>query len=176
MIEDNWALYRDSGFRSPYPPILGPGLYPRVDAVQIRNDDLSSLLPVASRPTVFGAPLDSHILLFEHANFHGAHKHIVAAEANLNASDDNFFSDKVSSIAVLSGEWLFCRDANFINPYRNGLALNKGAYSFVGDALARRIKSLALGRLAPVILSGVSFQGDGSAWERRLDARGGYFR
>ncbi len=133
MIEDNWALYRDSGFRSPYPPILGPGLYPRVDAVQIRNDDLSSLLPVASRPTVFGAPLDSHILLFEHANFHGAHKHIVAAEANLNASDDNFFSDKVSSIAVLSGEWLFCRDANFINPYRNGLALNKGAYSFVGD-------------------------------------------
>src|SRR6266446_10544792 len=52
------------------------------------------------------------------------------------------------------------------------------------DALSRGIQRCSLpchrsqlaGAETPVILTGVSFQGDGSAWERRLDARGGYFR
>jgi hypothetical protein len=32
----------------------------------------------------------AHVILFEHRNFHGAHKHVFMAEANLNASDDSF--------------------------------------------------------------------------------------
>lgn len=28
-----------------------------------------------------------HVILFEHANFHGAHKHVFDPESNLNAGD-----------------------------------------------------------------------------------------
>jgi hypothetical protein len=49
----------------------------------------------------------THVILFEHAQFHGQHKHVFRAEANLNAADDNFFNDKVSSLVVLEGNWAF---------------------------------------------------------------------
>lgn len=55
----------------------------------------------------------AEIVLFEHANYHGAHKHLFGSETNLNAPDDNFFNDKVSSFVILSGRWQFYRDANF---------------------------------------------------------------
>lgn len=58
----------------------------------------------------------AEIVLFEHANFHGAHKHLYDSETNLNATDDNFFNDKVSSFVVLSGRWRFFRDADFRGP------------------------------------------------------------
>jgi hypothetical protein len=117
VIEGNWAFYPDANFRGrPYPVILGPGLYPRVDAVQIKNDDMSSLLPVTTPPTVRGAPLDNHILLFEHANYHGAHKHVFTPEPNLNASDDNYFNDRVSSLAIFQGNWLFFANSGFSPP------------------------------------------------------------
>jgi Beta/Gamma crystallin len=54
------------------------------------------------------------------ANYHGAHKHVFLAEANLNAPDDNYFNDKVSSFHILSGLWVFFRDSQFQNPYANG--------------------------------------------------------
>ena len=108
VIEGNWAFYPDANFKGkPYPHILGPGLYPRVDAVQIKNDDMSSLLPVTTPPTVRGAPLDNHILLFENANYHGAHKHVFTPEPNLNASDDNYFNDRVSLKKLSSDAFRF---------------------------------------------------------------------
>ena len=58
-----------------------------------------------------------HVVLFKNANFHGDHKHVVAAEPNLNASDDNGFNDAVSSLVVLDGNWRFYMDAGFKNPY-----------------------------------------------------------
>ncbi|WP_425341931.1 beta/gamma crystallin-related protein [Amycolatopsis coloradensis] len=54
-----------------------------------------------------------HVILFEHVRFHGAHKHVFVAEPNLNASDDRFFNDKVSSAVVLDGRWAFFRHGNF---------------------------------------------------------------
>ncbi len=112
ILEGNWAFYPDFNFRgTPYPVILGPGLYPNVTSFHIKNDDMTSLLPVATPPTTKGLPLDDHILLFENASYHGAHKHVFAAEPNLNASDDNFFNDKVSSLAIFQGNWAFYRDA-----------------------------------------------------------------
>jgi hypothetical protein len=62
----------------------------------------------------------AHVILFEHANFHGAHKHVFTREPNLNAGDDNFFNDKVSSFHILSGLWVFYRDSQFQNPYAGG--------------------------------------------------------
>ena len=162
----NWAFYRDSGFnyQTQYPPILGraglfegfpvPGGYPFVGFVNIQNDDMSALQPVSIEPTVRNPlPIQQGVLLFEHANFHGAHKHVVYAEANLNAPEDNFFNDKVSSIAVLSGEWLFYRDFSFQNPYKRNsadLVLGKGIYPFVGDV---GIKNDDMSSLNPIITS-----------------------
>jgi len=57
----------------------------------------------------------AHLILFEHRNFRGAHKHVFAAEANLAASEDNFFNDRTSSIVILEGTWTFYRDVNFGN-------------------------------------------------------------
>ena len=37
----------------------------------------------------------AQVILFQHANFHGAHKHVFVEEANLNAGDDNSFNDQV---------------------------------------------------------------------------------
>jgi hypothetical protein len=90
---------------------------------------MSSLKPTASAPSVTGVPVKSHVILFEHANFHGAHKHVFGSEANLNAADDNFFNDKVSSIIVLQGTWSFYRDANFGGQYAK--VLSPGLYPWV---------------------------------------------
>ena len=48
---------------------------------------------------------------------YGAHRHVFAAEPNLNADDDNFFNDNVGSLAVLAGDWSFYSDANFHGLY-----------------------------------------------------------
>ena len=91
---------------------------------------MSSLEPVSAAPTVRNPLLvQPGVILFQHAGFHGAHKHIIFAEANLNASDDSFFNDRVSSMAILSGQWEFFRDSNFQNPY--GVVLGKGIYDFL---------------------------------------------
>ena len=64
-------------------------------------------------------------------SFHGAHKHVLRAEANLNAPDDNYFNDRVSSLVVFSGQWDFFRNSNFQTSY--GVVLSKNIYPFVGD-------------------------------------------
>jgi hypothetical protein len=68
----------------------------------------------------------AHVILFEHAQFHGQHKHVFRAEPNLNAADDNFFNDKVSSLVVLEGNWAFYADSKFQRQYP--LILGPGLY------------------------------------------------
>jgi hypothetical protein len=108
------------------------GGYPFVPNVGIRNDDMSSLEPVNRQPTVRNPELlQEGVILFENASFHGAHKHVLKAEANLNAADDDYFNDKVSSLVVFSGQWDFFRNANFQTSY--GIVLSKNIYPYVGD-------------------------------------------
>jgi hypothetical protein len=52
-------------------------------------------------------------VLFENINFHGAHKHVFGPEPHLDAADDNFFNDRVSSIVILDGAWAFYRNPAF---------------------------------------------------------------
>jgi len=87
----------------------------------------------------------AHVILFEHVNFHGAHKHVFKAETNLNASDDNFFNDRVSSIVVLEGTWEFFRDSGFHNKYARNLG--PGLYARVTDV---DIKNDDMSSLRPV--------------------------
>lgn len=58
-----------------------------------------------------------HIILFEHANFHGAHKHVFDEERNLNADDDDFFNDRVSSFVVIEGTWKLYLNSEFQVPF-----------------------------------------------------------
>lgn len=71
----------------------------------------------------------SEIILFEHSNFHGAHKHLYGDESNLAAADDNFFNDKVSSFVITSGSWQFFRDINFSGPA--SVVIGPGRYNWV---------------------------------------------
>src|SRR5690348_2912942 len=73
----------------------------------------------------------AHIILFQDANFNGAHKHVCDTEPNLNASDDDSFNDSVSSVVVLSGNWKFFRNSGFDDAYP--VVLGPGLYRFVGD-------------------------------------------
>jgi hypothetical protein len=146
-LKGNWAFYADSKFQRQYPPILRPGLYPSLPA-GIKNDDMSSLQAVNAAPTVSGGPVDNHVMLFEHANFHGAHKHVFTREPNLNAPDDNFFNDRVSSFVILSGLWVFFRDAQFQNPYAGGTQFGPAIDGSWVEALG--IKNDDMSSLLPV--------------------------
>lgn len=81
---------------------------------------MSSLQLVNAPPTVSANPVDSQIILFIDANYHGNHKHTFHAEDNLNADDDHGFNDAVSSFHILSGLWVFYKDAGYQNPYLEG--------------------------------------------------------
>ena len=113
VVSGNWKFFRNSGYDDDYPVVLGPGCYPRVTDVSIRSGDMSSLTVVADAATVAGAPLDAHIVLFANAAFHGDHKHVVQAAADLNAGGDPHFDDVTSSIAVITGVWDTFADPNF---------------------------------------------------------------
>jgi hypothetical protein len=140
ILKGNWEFFRHAGFNAPYPVVLGPGLYTFVGNVNIANDDLSSLRPTDAAPTMRGDRIDGHVILFEHAYMHGAHKHVFRSENNLNAPDDNFFNDKTSSIAVLQGNWHFFRHAGLVDPYKEpatsppgDLLLGPALYPWVED-------------------------------------------
>jgi hypothetical protein len=140
-INGSWSFFRDAGYRGQYQGgALTPGLYPWVEAVNIKNDDLSSLRCTSSA----GLAVAPHAILFEHANFHGAHKHVFGSESNLNAGDDNFFNDKVSSVVVLAGTWEFFRDSEFQGSY--GVVLGPGVYPWVE---AVKIKNDDMSSLRP---------------------------
>lgn len=46
---------------------------------------------------------DEHIIIFEHRDFRGRHRHIFGQEADLNNAEDNTLHDRMSSFVVLSG-------------------------------------------------------------------------
>src|SRR5262249_16863824 len=93
-----------------------------------------------------GVPM-AHVILFQHKNFPGAHKHVFGAYPTLDASDDNFFNDKVSSIVVLEGRWEFFADSNFHS--KTGATLSPGDYPDV-TAPGVNIQNDAISSLRPV--------------------------
>jgi hypothetical protein len=55
-----------------------------------------------------------HIIVFQHVNFRGHHRHIFWMENNLNHPEDNSLNDQISSFAVISGTWKLYQHSNFI--------------------------------------------------------------
>jgi hypothetical protein len=137
VLSGNWRFFRNSGFDDDYPVILGPGLYPSVEDVNIRDNDISSLQVVQAEATVIGDPVNAHIILFKNDSYHGDHKHVFVAEPNLNADDDNSFNDATISIVVLAGAWATYKDWNFQRQYldqnQNPIILGPGLYKQVED-------------------------------------------
>jgi hypothetical protein len=131
ILSGTWQFFRHIDYREPYPQTLGPGLHAWVRDAGIANDDLSSLRHSHTTPQRPGVASAGELVLFQHANFHGAHKHLFREEANFNATDDRFFNDVVSSLAVRSGRWRCYRHANYVTPYPP--LLSAGLYPWVGS-------------------------------------------
>lgn len=73
----------------------------------------------------------SQVILFEHKEMHGAHKHLFASEPNLNAPDDNFFNDRLSSFVIVSGQWQFFEHADYQGAA--SAVFGPGVYHWVED-------------------------------------------
>jgi Beta/Gamma crystallin len=86
-----------------------------------------------------------HCILFELANFRGAHRHVFVAESDLGASEDPSFNNRTSSIVILEGDWEFFSGANFSDKVGN--RLGPGAYPFVANI---GMKNDAISSLRPV--------------------------
>ena len=69
------------------------------------------------------------VILFEHANFRGAHKHVFIEEPQLKAASDSSFNDKVSSMVIVEGSWTFWPDNNFGG--RPSRTFGPGTYDFL---------------------------------------------
>jgi len=87
----------------------------------------------------------AHVILFQHANFRGAHKHVFDNSAgilhgngedgewNLNADeDDDFNDDGTQSIVVLEGTWEFFKHSDYNVKLGE---LGPGRYPFIQEAL-----------------------------------------
>lgn len=70
-----------------------------------------------------------HVIVFQHANFRGHHRHIFGMERNLNHPEDTSLNDQISSFVVLSGLWRFYRHSNFGEV--TGSIYPPGAYKWV---------------------------------------------
>jgi Beta/Gamma crystallin len=71
----------------------------------------------------------SEIVLFEHTNFRGGHKHLFVSEPNLASPEDSFFNDKISSFVIVTGQWQFFRDINYTGPASR--VFGPGVYNWV---------------------------------------------
>jgi hypothetical protein len=87
------------------------------------------------RPESYGIAGDrgpfftGEVIVFEHDNFRGRHRHIFAMESNLNHPSDRSLNDRISSFVVVSGTWRFYQHSNFKAPL--GGTFTPGIYKWV---------------------------------------------
>ncbi len=96
----------------------------------------------------------AHVILFEHAGFHGAHKHVFRDEPNLNAGDDNFFNDKTSLSSSLRaiGSFLSTQDTWESSARRLVQAFTHGSKIQLHSAPDRMIEFLPYGQCKLIVL------------------------
>ncbi|TCL75131.1 beta/gamma crystallin [Hydrogenispora ethanolica] len=72
-----------------------------------------------------------HLILFQHADLRGAHRHVFEKEADLCYANDTFYHGSIASFVILSGVWKFYRDAKYKRPYSR--EFGPGIYRWVED-------------------------------------------
>jgi hypothetical protein len=108
VLDGAWQCFQHINFAGNV-RTLGPGSYSSASGAGIANDSLSSVRRVPG--AAVGLRGLQGVVLYEHVNFRGDHKHIVNRdEANLHSDG---WGDRVSSIQVLSGRWRFYEHTNF---------------------------------------------------------------
>lgn len=101
-----WDFYEHINFEGINYNVIGPGMYSDVRESIIGNDAVSSvdLISPSSRSNL------NEIILFEHANFRGKHHHIYMQDRDLSRTG---MDNNVSSVVVISGNWVFYASKNF---------------------------------------------------------------
>lgn len=87
---------------------LGPGNYRWVENENIRNDSLSS---VRSALPFGGLQGTSGLIVYQHIDYKGAHKHII--DRNVASLHTDGWGDKISSFQIITGRWRFCQHVDF---------------------------------------------------------------
>lgn len=75
--------------------------------------------------------IKGHIIIFQHENFRGRHRHIYNEEPNLNDEKDNRLNDAVSSFIVVKGRWKLYRDSRYVGAFDQ--IFEKGMYKRCKD-------------------------------------------
>lgn len=128
--EGTWELCVDASFGG-YCQSFGPGRYPNLGPL---TGQLSSIRPAGVRGGG-GWGGGSRAILYEGANFSG--RTFVIDNQVLANLDGTGFNDRVSSVRVEGGYWVFCSDANFNGECQT---FGPGDYAYLGP-LNNRISS-----------------------------------
>ncbi len=81
-------------------------------------------------------PAPGRILLYEGEDFCGRRLDVVRGQADLGLFKEGCFNDRTSSMTILSGNWSFYRDPNFVAPFRRRstrLVVGPGSYPRIAD-------------------------------------------
>ena len=145
IISGRWRIFQHVDFAG-WSTVLGPGLYPWVEAVGIANDHVSSIRREERAVTV--TPLQTReVILYEHIDFGGDHKHLInRGESNLHADG---WGDRLSSFQVVSGRrWTFHQHVNYAGAQ---IAPAPGSYRWIVDTgMGNDVLSSVRANLIPI--------------------------
>ena len=133
-----WELCHDMQFRGDC-EVLPPGRYAQVTGVL--NSEVSSARPVRSsgleQPPAVGGPSGRvRAVLYEGPRFTG--RSLVIDQNVLRNLDGTGFNDRVSSMRIERGYWLFCSDAQFAGEC---MTFEPGEYPNLPPAIDNRVSS-----------------------------------
>jgi len=87
---------------------LGPGNYPWVEDFGIPNDNISSLRRISTGIGLINTP---GLIIYEHIDFKGDHKHIIDRDESSLHPDG--WGDRLSSFQIISGRWRFFQHVDY---------------------------------------------------------------
>ena len=111
ILSGNWRFFKEPELQDGFDVVLGPGLYRSMGSFKLEDNRIVSLVSVDEQPTMPGVPLEAHVVLFQHANFRGDHRHVFGREGDLS---NNSFAGLTSSVVVKLANWSFFKDAQFV--------------------------------------------------------------
>jgi len=135
--QGRWEVCDDAGFRGQC-EVLGPGRYPDLGRLtgQVSSARPLSNVALADQPRPRGYRGEPRAILFEGRNLTG--RSLELDNHNMRNLEGTGLNDRVSSLRVEGGYWLFCSDANFSGECRT---FGPGDYPNLPPGLNDRISS-----------------------------------